>query len=327
MRPFRLVLPQSVSAAVSACGDSFAATKIMAGGTDLLGEIKEGIAAPESVVNLKTIPGLDRIRRTERGLEIGALVKLSAVAEHDEIRRDYGALATTIGRTATPQLRNVGTLAGNLCQRPRCHYYRHEDYPCLRKGGSMCYALLGENEFHAIFDNRKCAVVHASNTAPVLIGYDAQVEIAGPQGSATVRSLEDFFVGPDVNVQAENVLAPNWIVTTIILPPGTDRRNAAYLEAREKQSFDWALCGATVTLRKRDDRIAESRVVLSAVAPTPQRRRDLEGLLDGQSLTDELVERVSKAATAKASPLAQNAYKVRMLQVTLARALREAWNG
>lgn len=327
MKPFRLVLPSTVSAAVASCSDSFATTKIMAGGTDLLGELKDHLVTPETVVNLKTIPGLDRIRTTDRGFEIGALAKLTAVAGNAEIRANYPALAATIAKTATPQLRNVGTLGGNLCQRPRCHYYRHDDYPCLRKGGSICYALLGENEFHAIFDNSKCAIVHPSNCAPVLMAYDAQIEIAGPRGSVTVRSLEDFFVTPETNVQAENVLAPDWIVTAIILPKESVGRRGAYREAREKQSFDWALCGTTVTFRRTPKGIADSRVVLSAVAPTPLRRRDLESLLDDQELTDELVERVCKAATAKAKPLAQNGYKVRMLQTTLARALREAWKG
>lgn len=327
MKPFKMALPRTVPAAVDACGESFAETKLMAGGTDLLGAIKDRVHTPETVVNLKGIPGLDQIRRTNRGLEIGALVTLSKIAAHPEIQRDYPALVATIGKSATPQLRNVGTIAGNLCQRPRCAYYRHDDYPCLRKGGSVCYALLGENEFHAIFDNKTSAIVHPSNTAPVLIAHGAQIEIAGSHGSMTARPIESFFVTVDQNPLAENILGPDSVVTTIILPPGSECKDTAYVEAREKQSFDWALCGSTVLIRKKGKRIDDCRVVLSAVAPTPLRRMDLEKMLRGQEINDKLIDEVCKAAVATATPLKQNRYKLAMLKTILARAIRQAWKG
>ena len=166
MKPFKMALPRNIDEAVSVGEKSFKKTKMLAGGTDLLGELKERTQTPDLVVNLKSIPGLDQIVATDRGLEIGALVTLTRLAADDAIQKGWPALAAAIERTSTPQLRNVGTIGGNICQRPRCWYYRDETYKCLKKGGSRCYAQEGENEYHAIFDNGMCCVPHPSNSAP-----------------------------------------------------------------------------------------------------------------------------------------------------------------
>ncbi len=326
MKPFPMALPKSVEEAVAVSGKSFRHTQMLAGGTDLLAELKERVETPELVVNLKRIVELRKIRRTERGLEIGALVTLTAIAEHQEIAQGWPALVEAIQNTATPQLRNVGTIGGNLCQRPRCWYYRDESYLCRKKRGERCYALSGENEYHSIFNNDVCCATHPSNSAPVLMAYDALLEIAGPDRKRLLP-IEEFFVSPDQDVTRENILQPNEVLTTIILPPGTESRTSAYVECREKQSFDWSLCGATINLRLEGNRIRRARIVLSAVAPTPLRRRDLEELVLGRRLDEELVHKVGRAAVAKATPLEHNRYKVSLLRTTVRRALQQAMKG
>lgn len=327
MKPFRMALPTTVDAAVQACTGSFADQRLLAGGTDLLGSLKERIETPAALINLKSIPGLDRIDTGPEGLAIGALATLASVAEHPEARSRYPALVDTIGKAATPQLRNVGTLGGNLCQRPRCHYFRDESYRCKKKGGTLCYAQQGENEHHAIFENGLCAIVHPSNCAPVLMAHDATVEIAAPHGTLVRMPIEAFFTRPEQGLGRENVLGPDRVLTRVLLPAASATRHCAYLEAREKQSFDWALCGVTVWLERAGDRVRTARIVLSAVAPRPLRRPDLEARLAGRALDEPLIEDVCNAAVAPATPLAQNAYKRDMLRALLARALRQAWEG
>ncbi|MCA9320540.1 MAG: FAD binding domain-containing protein [Planctomycetes bacterium] len=323
MKAFKMARPKTVEAAVSVCGEDFAKTKILAGGTDLLGELKEHTQTPDMVVNLKSIAGLNAIRQTDRGLEIGALVKLYEIEEHGEIAKGWPALVTTVQKTATPQIRNVATVGGNLCQRPRCWYYRDETFKCLKKGGDLCYAREGENEYHAIFDNATCNIIHPSNLAPVLMAYDAQVEIVGPNGKE-VLALEDFWVSPEEDISVENMLMPDQVLTTIILPKGSANPVSAYVEAREKQSYDWAICGATAAFRRDGKTVSDARIILSAVAPIPVRRFDLEDLLKGQSVDEKLIDRVCEAAVTDATPLRDNAYKTILLKAVLRRAIRQA---
>ncbi len=326
MKPFDMVLPRNLAEASGASRTSFKESKMLAGGTDLLGELKEETQTPKRLINLKTLTDLNGIRVESDGLSLGALTSLARIADHPEIVENYPALRTTILKTATPQLRNVGTLGGNLCQRVRCWYYRDATYPCRKKGGALCYAQRGENEYHSIFDNQVCCAPHPSNTAPVLIAYDAEVEISGKSGSRRIP-LEDFFVGPETNVQAENVLEPDEVLTRVFLKRSTASRPTAYIEAREKQSFDWALCGATVSLRFDAKKVADARIVLSAVAPTPKRRRDLEKMLIGKELTDKLLTEVAQRAVWSATPLEHNEYKLTLVKTTLKRALNEVRKG
>ncbi len=324
MKAFKMARPRTLEAALSiAAADKVSESRILAGGTDLIGEIKDGIQAPDMLVNLKTVSGLAGIRATGRGLEIGALTKLVDLQEHPSVATDYPALATTIAKTATPQIRNTGTVGGNICQRPRCWYYRNRDYDCLKKGGELCYAREGENEFHAIFDNATCNIIHPSNLAPVLIAYGAQVEVMDKGGKQTLP-LEDFFVSPEEDISVENMLEKGQVLTAIILPEGSANPMSAYVEAREKQSYDWAVCGATAAFRMDGKKVKEARIVLSAVAPTPVRREDLEEMMVGQRVTDDLMDAVCKTAVEDATPLRDNAYKVILIQAVLRRAIRQA---
>ncbi len=324
MKAFKMARPRTLDAALSVAAEGESnESRILAGGTDLIGEIKEGIQAPEMLINLKTVPGLAGIRSTDRGLVIGALTKLVDLQEHPSIAAGYPALVTTIRKTATPQIRNTGTVGGNLCQRPRCWYYRNKDYACLKKGGELCYAREGENEFHAIFDNATCNIIHPSNLAPVLIAYGALVEIADKNGRTTLP-VEDFFVSPEEDISVENMLEKGQVLTSIILPEGSANPMSAYVEAREKQSYDWAICGATAAFRMDGKKVKEARIVLSAVAPTPVRREDLEEMVTGKRVTDDLIDAVCETAVEDATPLRDNAYKLILIQAVLRRAIRQA---
>lgn len=324
MNPFKMALPESVEGAISVLTGTFKDQRILAGGTDLLQEIKEGTQAPPLLVNLKPIPGLRGIVREERGLVIGALTTLSEVTEHPEILKSYPALARAAGHAATPQIRNVGTVGGNLCQRPRCWYYRHADYACLKKGGELCYAREGENEFHAIFDNATCNIIHPSNLAPALMAYGAIAEVALPDGKVKEVALDDFWVTPEEDIAVENILEPNEVLLRVVLPKGSENPKSYFYEVREKQSYDWALCTSTVALRMEGELVKDARIVLGAVAPTPVRRTDLEDMLKGQKVSEDLLKKLGEAAVAEATPLRDNKYKLILVKATLARALRAA---
>ena len=323
MKAFKMAQPKTLKGALSVCKGEFKDVKILAGGTDLVGELKERTQTPGLVVNLKAIPGLSEVKKTERGLEIGALVTLASLEKSAAVAAGWPALIATTMKTATPQVRNVGTVGGNLCQRPRCWYYRDETYKCLKKGGELCYAREGENEYHAIFDNATCNIIHPSNLAPVLIAYGAQLEVQGPDGTEVIP-CEDFFVSPEEDIQVENALYSNQILTKIILPPGSENTKSAYFEAREKQSYDWAVCASTASFKLADGKVADCRIVLSAVAPTPLRRTDLEDMLKGKKVSDDLVDKVCEEAVKEATPLRDNAYKTILLKATLRRAIHQA---
>lgn len=326
MNPFKMAMPTSIEGAVSVLKGSFKDHRLLGGGTDILGELKEGTQKPTMLVNLKGIGGLGTITKTDRGLEIGSLVTLTDVAENADVKKMWPALAIAAAHAATPQIRNVGTVGGNLCQRPRCWYYRNDLYPCLKKGGELCYAREGENEFHAIFDNATCNIIHPSNLAPALIAYGAIAIVAGPEKTEEI-ALEDFFLSPEEDISRENVLEPNQVLVRVILPKGSENPKSTFFEVREKQSYDWAICASTVSLTMDGDTVKDARIVLSAVAPTPVRRDDLEGMLKGQKITDDLLQKLGDAAVADATPLRDNKYKTILVKATLKRAIRQAMKG
>ncbi|MEZ6197712.1 MAG: FAD binding domain-containing protein [Planctomycetota bacterium] len=324
MKAFKMAQPTTLEGARAVGADSFDGSAFLAGGTDLVAMLKEYVATPDMVVNLKGIAALRGIRATERGIEIGALTTLAELGADDAVASGWPAIRTTIERSATPQVRNVATVAGNLCQRPRCHFFRNEHYECAKRGGEGCYARESVHEHHAIFDNAVCSAPHVSNLAPVLIAYDALVEIATEGGPKTMP-VGEFFVGPVKDVRRENVLGPRDLVTAIILPAAGRNPKSAYVEARQKQSYDWALAGATASLRLAEDgTVADCRIVLNAVAPTPLRRPDLEARIKGKKLTEGRLNEVCEAAAEGATPLRDNAYKTIMVKAVLRRALRRA---
>jgi xanthine dehydrogenase YagS FAD-binding subunit len=314
----------TVAEAVGELGRSWADAKILAGGIDLLGELKEGIIAPQRIVNIKGISGLRYIRFSEKeGLRLGALVTLEEIETHQVILQRYTALAEAAHSVGTPQIRNVGTIGGNLCQRPRCWYYRDEHTKCLKKGGPMCFAYNGENKYHAILGGGPCYIVHPSDCAPALIAFRASVTVVSPRGQRTVP-LEEFFVLPSRRLDHETILEPDEIVTEIQVPAPAPNTRSTYLKFKERDSHDFAIVGAAVVMRLKGKVCEDVRIVLSGVAPIPWRSPEAEAVLKGKAITPELAEQAGKAAVAKAQPLSQNAYKVPLTQAIVKRAVLRA---
>jgi xanthine dehydrogenase YagS FAD-binding subunit len=298
--------------------------RLMAGGQDLLTEMKDRIVEPELVVNLKHLPGLDRIAYDARtGLNIGALVKVAEVAADESVAKHFPALAEAAGSVGSPQIRHAGTIGGNLCQRPRCWYYRNEHIVCLKKGGDRCYAVGGENKYNAILGGGPSYIVHPSDTATALVALGASVTIQGPRGARTVP-LERFFTLPTVRVRHENILQPNEIVTHILVPNSPLSAHSAYLKFREKGSMDWAMSACAVALQTSAGRVTESRIVLGGVAPIPWRVPAAEALLKGKHPDAATLHAVANAALAGAVPLAHNAYKVPLTKTLVRRAILQA---
>jgi xanthine dehydrogenase YagS FAD-binding subunit len=284
--------------------------------------MKDYIAQPDRVVNVK---GLDQtIAATpDGGLRIGAGVRLAELAEHPVARKLYPALTDSAAEVGTPQIRNVGTIGGNLTQRPRCWYFRNEEFDCLKKGGSRCFAVDGENQYHAIFGNGPCYIVHPSSLAIPLIAYGAKLKVAAASGEKTVDASE-FFVTPDKNVQVENVLSPSELVTQVTLPAPGQTRSAVY-EVRFKQSHDWPLAMAVVVLTMNDARaVQRARVVMGAVAPVPWRSAEAEQALAGKTITDETASAAADAAVKDARPMTENGYKVQIARTAVKRAILKA---
>jgi xanthine dehydrogenase YagS FAD-binding subunit len=223
---------------------------------------------------------------------------------------------------ASPQIRHAGTMGGNLCQRPRCWYYRNEQIVCLKKGGDRCYAASGENKYNAILGGGPSYIVHPSDTATALLALDASVTIAGPKGSRIVP-LERFFTLPTVNVRRENILKPDEIVTEILVPASPLAARSAYLKFREKSSMDWAMAAAAVALRLHEGRVAQARIVLGGVAPIPWRAPKAEAALIGRAVSEGTLHDVTEAALDGAVPLEHNGYKIPLTKTLVRRAIRQ----
>ncbi len=328
MNSFDLHNPTSVKEAIGlldAQDTMSRRVKIMAGGQDLLTELKERLVEPESVVNLKRIPGLDTLHYDGKdGLRIGALVKVADVEAFQPTRQFYAALAQATNVVGSPQIRHVGTMGGNLCQRPRCWYYRNENIVCLKKGGKMCYAASGENKYNAILGGGPSFIVHPSDTATALVALNASVTIIGPTGTRIVP-LEQFFILPSKNVYKENILKSNEIVTAIQVPhPPLAGGRSAYLKFREKMSMDWAMSACAVSLHIDGGKVVDARIVLGGVAPIPWRVPKAEALLKGKAITPDLLHQVADEALHGAVPLAHNGYKVPLTKTLVRRAIQQA---
>ncbi|MGE5487160.1 MAG: FAD binding domain-containing protein [bacterium] len=286
--------------------------RIMAGGTDLLGCIRDDVFEATTVVSISQLKQLKGISATPAGgLRIGALTTLSEVASSKEIREKYTALAEAAASAASPQLRNQGTLGGNICQRPRCWYFRG-GFNCARKGGDMCYAVVGENHYHAIFGAETCYAVHPSDTAPALVALNASIRIAGARGGRTVAA-EKFFVPATQDVTKETVLAAGEIVTEVILPPAPAGMRSTYRKVRERGSWDFAIASVAVAVSAPRN----ARIVLGAAAMTPWRSAEAEKAYASGAAPAQVAE----AAVANAQPMDKNGYKVPLFRGTVEEVL------
>jgi xanthine dehydrogenase YagS FAD-binding subunit len=299
---------------------------IKAGGVDLLDRMKEGIDAPKRLVNIRHLRGLDQVQQENGGLRIGPLVTLARLHESEVIRKRYLALAEAAEHSATPQIRNVATIGGNLLQRPRCWYFRSDDFHCLRKGGEKCFAQDGENEYHAIFDNQTCAIVHPSSLAIPLIAFGAQVELTSQKGKRTV-AVEEFFVTPELDVTHETTILPGELITAIVVPEPPQGTASAYYKQGEKESFDWPLAAVGVALRMNGNSCQKANVILGFAAPTPLRAKGVEAKLTGAPITGENAAAAAKEAVVGATPMTKNAYKLPIFEAIVRRTILRAANG
>lgn len=323
MRSFEYVSPTDARQAFSLLSASWGQTEILAGGTDLLALMKEDVVRPKRLVNIKEIKDLDGVNAASHGLRIGALTLLADLAEDPDIRQNYPALAEALQEAASPQIRNTATLGGNLCQRPRCWYFRN-GFGLLPKDESGNNLVAnGENRYHAILGNEGPAqFVSPSTIVPVLIVYGAQIHIEGPQGKRTL-ALEKFYVTPRTEGEREHDLKPNEIVTAVTLPHPGSAKVARY-EIRQKAAFDWPLAVAAVALKTDGNSVQSARVVMGHVAPIPWLSPEAEKALAGKSVSQESARAAADAALQRATPLSQNAYKVQLARVALRRAILKA---
>jgi xanthine dehydrogenase YagS FAD-binding subunit len=317
MPAFAHVRPSTLDEALSLL--SAPGARAQAGGTDLLGCLRDQVFEASTLVSLGRLDELRGIREASGGLAIGALTAIADVASSPVVRERFAALAEAAREVGSPQLRNQGTLGGNLCQRPRCWYYRG-GFHCARKGGDTCFAVEGENRYHAILGGGPCFIVHPSDTAAALVALRAAVRLAAPSGRRTVP-LESLFVLPYKDIARENVLAPGEIVTEVLLPPPPPGLASSYRKVRERGSWDFALAGVAIAIERREGKVVESRVVLSGVAPVPWRAEAAEEAMRGRRLTAETASRAAKAAVRGAAPLAQNGYKVPLVRGIVEEAL------
>ena len=289
------------------------------GGSDLLGMVKERIDAPDVLVNLKTIKGLDQVKAANGSTTVGGLITLDALSHHDVIRRQYAVLAEAAETVATPQIRNVGTLAGNVCQRPWCWYFRN-GFPCYKNGGNTCFSFAGENQFHAIFGGGPSYIVHPSDTAVALLALDARFRIVGPSGERTLPAAE-FFALPQKNPGRENVLAPDEALAEVQLPSASAGTRSTYHKIMDREAWTHAVVSAAIVLDMDKGVCRTARIALGGVAPIPWRLLQVEQMLAGQRITESLAAKAAEAALEGAKPLAKNAYKIPLTKGVVRRTL------
>ncbi|MHB0979382.1 MAG: FAD binding domain-containing protein [Thermoleophilia bacterium] len=325
MRSFRHLRARSVEEACGLLAGPGARARANAGGTDLLGALKDGIYAhpPEVIVDLKTIPGLDAIEADGDGLRVGALTRLVDIARSEQIRSRWPILAQAAHSVASPQIRNMGTLGGNLCQDVRCWYFRYPaalggSIDCLRKGGPRCPAVKGDTRYHAIFEGRGCFAVCPSDTAVALAALDAVVVLNGPGGGQRELPVQDLYAPLGA------VLEPGELLTAVLVPPSAIGSRSAFLKFTVREPVDFAVVSVAATIVTRDGVCADARVVLGAVGPQPYRALEAEACLIGGPVDDQAAAEAAEAALAGAKPLRGNAYKVPLVRSLVRRAILAA---
>ena len=326
MRAFEYVSPNSRAQAVSLLGTAWGNTEILAGGTDLLALIKDDVITPKRLVNIKDIKDLHGVSSNTQGLRIGVLTTLGDLAEDASVKKDYPALAEALTEAASPQIRNMATIGGNLCQRPRCWYFRSGLGLLPKDESGKELVADGENRYHAILGNEGPAkFISPSTIVPILIAYGAKIRLEGPRGKRELP-LEKLFVIPKTESDREHDLRPNEIVTEVVIPPAPDVK-AAHYEIRQKEAFDWPLAVAAVALKMSGSNVQSARVIMGYVAPVPWISTEAEQALAGQAVNENAAQRAAEAALKNAKPLSHNAYKVQLARVAVKRAILKAASG
>ena len=321
MRSFAYSRPESVDEALTLMGEE---SRLLAGGTDLLTLIKRDLVAPEQLIDIKRLPDLDaEIVQEGDQIRIGALARLAQLETDPLVARQLPALAEAASLAATPQLRNMATIGGNVLQRPRCWYFRSDHVHCWLKGGDECHAREGDNRYHALFGESPCVAAHPSDLASALVAYGATVHYRQEDTVETI-GIEAFFQEPTEDRRIEHALPPRAIITGITIPVPAASARSRYVKAMDRKVWAFALAGAAVLLDVDGTTIRDARVVLSGVATVPWRSRAAEQVLIGSEATDEMFAQAAQAAVAEAEPLSHNGYKVPLVQALIRRALDEA---
>ncbi|HUA61781.1 MAG TPA: FAD binding domain-containing protein [Verrucomicrobiae bacterium] len=320
MESFEYGNPSTVSEAVGMLGAQWGDADVLAGGTDLISLMKDHLHTPKRVVNIKGIKELEGIQKTAAGLRIGATVTIDELAKNPTVKAEYAALAEAAAGIPSPQIRHMGTVGGDLCQRPRCWYYR-QGFGLLATQNGKPLVPDGENKYHAIFGGGPAYFVNPSSLAPALIAMGAKVKLVSSKGSREVE-VAKFFAAPKDDKTREIVLQPNELLTEIIVPAAVGK--SATYEVRQKEALDWPLAAAAVTLKMSGANVTSAKIVMGHVAPTPWESSAAGSALSGKPVTVANAEAAAKAAVADAKPLSQNAYKVSLARVAVKRAILAA---
>jgi xanthine dehydrogenase YagS FAD-binding subunit len=323
VKNFEWVQPETVADALTALGHPGAMP--LAGGVDLLDRLKERLEAPSRLVSLRKLAGLDALTVDASGAKLGANVTLARLAADKALQASHPILVEAAAHAATPQLRAMATLGGNLAQRPRCWYFRSEAFHCRKKGGTTCFARIGENEMHAIFGNAICAAPHPSTVVTALLALGARVSIAGKR--ARDVELAKFFVAPETDILREIDLQPGELITAIHVPPTPANVRTAYHKQVAKQSFDWPIVDVAVALAMDGKTCKQATIVMGAVAPTPMRATEAERVLAGSAVDVIAAGRAARAALTGVTPLTDNAHKAQILEAVVARTILAAVGG
>jgi xanthine dehydrogenase YagS FAD-binding subunit len=322
MKSFEWTQAASLDEAIAQLGPG---VMVKAGGVDLLDRLKEGLDAPKRLVNLRGIGGLDAVK-DDSDLVLGPLATLAQIEANAAVRKKWPALAEACAHAATPQIRNMATVGGNLVQRPRCWYFRSADFHCRKKGGDVCFAQDGENQYHAIVANKTCAIVHPSSVSTALVAYGATVKLKSKTGERTM-ALEQFFVLPDKDPRRENQLGGDELISEVRLPATASGTRAAYHKQTEKDSFDWPLCDVAVVLEMSGATCKRASIVLGATAPVPWRAKSSEALLGGRAVDERAAEAAANAAVQGMTPLHKNGYKLPIVRAIVRRTILAAAGG
>jgi xanthine dehydrogenase YagS FAD-binding subunit len=328
MKSFELYEPKSVSEAVGLLNQFGATSKVVGGGSDLIGGIMKdwvqgrGMPYPVQVVDLTTIPDLKRISVGADGAHIGATATLTEIIEHADLQKQFPLLVQSAQSVASPLIRNFGTLGGNVNQRPRCWFFRGENFACYKKGGDFCYAVTGDNRYHAIIGGELCYIVHPSDTATALLALNAQAKVSGPAGERTVP-FDQYFHGPREDVLTENVLKPNEVMTEVFIPAPAAGTKMAWTKLKDRQVYDFALTAVAAAFTLDGGNWKDGRVVLGGVSPVPYRATVIEDALKGKDIKGTIKQAAAQIRTV-ARPMSLNAYKVDIAQGLVERTVLQA---
>jgi xanthine dehydrogenase YagS FAD-binding subunit len=318
MNRFSVAQCTSVDAALAALKDG---AVVKAGGVDLLDRMKEGTAQPEKLVNIRNISALRGIRETDQGLEIGPLTTLVEISEHPVIREKYQVLADACGSAATPHIRNMATVGGNLLQHVQCWYYRSAEFQCIRKGKDLCFAFDGLNQYHAIMDHTTCPSVAPSSAAVALLALNGSVELHSAKSGKRTVGIREFYVVPDANPTKFTVIEPDELLTAIVVPKPAAGTRSAYQKYGEKESFDWAIADAGVVLEMDGDTCRRAVITMGAASPVVRRATSAEAALAGKPITEETARQAGRLSVEGAKPLSMNSYKLDLFPVAVYRTI------